>query len=46
MSNPVRPPAPSPARTTRRRVAYVVVGVLLAAIFIGGYVVGILRNMR
>ena len=34
------------ARAARRRVAYVVVGVLLAAIFIGGYVFGILRNMR
>ena len=46
MSNPVRSPASAGRRDTRRRVAYVVIGVLLAAIFIGGYVVGILRNMR
>lgn len=38
-------PSRSP-RDARRRVAYVVIGVLLAVIFIGGYVVGILRNMR
>ena len=45
MTNPNSSPIRS-ARDTRRRIAYVVVGVLLAAIFIGGYVVGILRNMR
>ena len=33
------------ARDRRRRIAYVVVGALLAAIFIGGYVFGLLRNM-
>jgi hypothetical protein len=39
-------PPTAPRGDSRRRIAYVVVGVLLAAIFIGGYVVGILRNMR
>ena len=39
-------PPTAPRADSRRRVAYVVVALVLAAIFIGGYVVGILRNMR
>lgn len=32
-------------RETRRRIAFVVVGLLLAVIFIGGYVFGLLRHL-
>ena len=43
MSSPAEPGLAR--RQRRRRVAFVVVGLLLAAIFVGGYVVGILRNL-
>ena len=46
MSSPNTSSSRRTARDVRRRIAYVVVGALLAAIFIGGYVIGILRNMR
>lgn len=46
MPNPPTSSSSRSARDTRRRIAYVVVGALLAVIFIGGYVFGILRNMR
>ena len=46
---PISPQEPSPsperARDTRRRIAFVVVGALLAVIFIGGYVFGLMRHM-
>ena len=46
MPAPERTTAPRSPRETRRRVAYVVIGVLLAVVFLGGYVLGILRNIR
>jgi hypothetical protein len=42
------PPPPADAdraRTVRRRIAFVVVGLLLAVIFIGGYVFGLMRHL-
>lgn len=43
MSSPVEPGLAR--RQRRRRVAFVIVGLLIAAIFLGGYLVGILRNL-
>ncbi len=43
MSSPLEPELAR--RQRRRRVAFVIVGLLLAVIFLGGYLVGILRNL-